>query len=231
MYSVFITATDTDAGKTYVSQLLLQGLQAQGKRVLGLKPVAAGVDADGLNADAKILQANSDGAPAYETINPLLLAAPVAPHLAAQQLGLSLEVSVLDQQWAQSQQLAADFCLIEGAGGWLLPLSEQVYLADWVIARQLPVILVVGMKLGCLNHAMLTARELQRSGVTVLGWVANCVDPEMLLLQENIADLSLRLPWPRLAILPYQPIPQDSRDTTVPAEARQLAAAVAPLLT
>lgn len=231
MYSVFITATDTDAGKTYVSRLLLQGLKANGKKVLGLKPVAAGVDADGLNGDAKILQAISDGAPDYRLVNPLLLMPPVAPHLAAKLAGTELDGAVLDQQLAQANQLAPDLCLIEGAGGWLLPLSEQVYLADWVIARQLPVILVVGMKLGCLNHAMLTARELQRSGVTVLGWVANCVDAEMLLLQENISDLSQRLPWPRLAILPYQPIPQDSRGTTVSAEALQLAAALEPLLT
>lgn len=230
MYSVFITATDTDAGKTYVSRLLLQGLKANGKKVLGLKPVAAGVDADGLNADAKILQAISDGSPDYRFVNPLLLTQPVAPHLAASRACTTLDVAVLDQQLAQANHIAPDLCLIEGAGGWLLPLSAHVYLADWVLARQLPVILVVGMKLGCLNHAMLTARELQRSGVTVLGWVANCVDEQMLLLQENIADLTDRLPWPRLAILPYQPMPQDSTDIVLPAQALQLAAALTPLL-
>ncbi len=204
MHRLFITATDTDAGKTYVSALLLQALKAQGLRVLGLKPIAAGVDPDGRNADAKILQALSDGSPSYALINPILLAPPVAPHLAAAQVGLQLNRGLLDQYLAETAHAEVDVKLIEGAGGWLLPLSQDEYLADWVLSQQLPVVLVVGMKLGCLNHALLTARELQRSGVKVLGWVANCVDPAMLLLQENIADLTARLPWPRLAVLPYQ---------------------------
>jgi dethiobiotin synthetase len=204
MKTVFITGTDTDAGKTYVSSLLLKGFAAKNISAIGLKPIAAGVDDDGKNADAKRLQALSAMPLSYEAINPLLLQAPVAPHLAAACEGINLDFSVLDQQLIDTAALPVGVRLIEGAGGWLLPINQTVYFADWVQQQQFPVILVVGMKLGCLNHAMLTARELQRSGVTVLGWVANVIDPKMLLLTENIDDLTLRLPWPRLAVLPFQ---------------------------
>jgi len=204
MKTVFITGTDTDAGKTYVSRLLLTGFAAKNIAAIGLKPIAAGVDGDGKNADAKMLQALSAVALSYDMVNPLLLQAPVAPHLAAASEGINLDFSVLDQQLADTATLPASIRFIEGAGGWLLPIDATQYLADWVIQQQLPVILVVGMKLGCLNHAMLTARELQRSRVTVLGWVANVIDPTMLLPDDNIADLTQRLPWPRLAVLPFQ---------------------------
>ena len=219
MKSVFITGTDTDAGKTYVSCLLLKGFAAHNISAIGLKPIAAGADADGKNADAKLLQALSAVSLPYESVNPLLLQAPVAPHLAAASEGVTLDFAVLDQQLTDTATLPVAIRLIEGAGGWLLPIDDKLYLADWVVQQRLPVILVVGMKLGCLNHAMLTARELQRSGVTVLGWVANVIDPAMLLLDDNIADLTQRLPWPRLAIVPFQATP--------PAQlAQQLATAV-----
>lgn len=219
MKSVFITGTDTDAGKTYVSRLILKGFAANNVSAIGLKPIAAGADDDGKNADAKLLQALSAVSLPYESVNPLLLQAPVAPHLAAASEGVTLDFSVLDQQLTDTATLSVAIRLIEGAGGWLLPINDKLYLADWVVQQRLPVILVVGMKLGCLNHAMLTARELQRSGVTVLGWVANIIDPAMLLLDDNIADLTQRLPWPRLAIVPFQ--------ATASAQlAKQLAAAV-----
>ncbi len=214
MQTVFITGTDTDAGKTYVSSALLRGFLACQISAIGLKPIAAGVDADGKNADAKQLQALSALSLSYATVNPVLLQAPVAPHLAAVNEGIALDFTLLDQQLLETATLPAAVRLIEGAGGWLLPINQQQYLADWVVLRQLPVILVVGMKLGCLNHAMLTARELQRSGVKVLGWVANVIDPAMLLLAENIADLTQRLPWPLLATLPYQAQMPDSLATS-----------------
>lgn len=207
MKTIFITGTDTDAGKTYVSRLLLAGLKAQNIPAIGLKPIAAGTDQDGKNADAKALQALSAVTLPYEWVNPVLLQMPAAPHLAALNEQKLLDISVVDQQLVDTSTLPVKVRLIEGAGGWLLPLDKELYLADWVIQQQLPVILVVGMKLGCLNHAMLTARELQRSGVDVLGWVANIIDPAMLLLAENIADLTQRLPWPRLAVLPFQADP------------------------
>lgn len=215
MHSIFITGTDTDAGKTYVSRLLLKGLAALNIRALGLKPIAAGVDADGQNADAKWLQALSAVPLSYAQVNPVLLQAPVAPHLAAVNEGLHLSFEDLDQLLQDTATLDVELRLIEGAGGWLLPLDHQLYFADWVQQRQLPVVLVVGMKLGCLNHAMLTARELQRSGVRVLGWVANSIDPNMLLLAENILDLSKRLPWPLLGVVPYQHLALAQSEATV----------------
>lgn len=204
MHSIFITATDTDAGKTFISSLLLRGFAHLKVPAIGLKPIAAGVDTDGKNSDAKILQQLSVMPLSYPEVNPVLFKAPVAPHLAATGCETAIDLALLDAQLQQTAGLDAQLRLIEGAGGWLLPLNNTMYLADWVLHHQLPVLLVVGMKLGCLNHALLTARELQRSGARVLGWVANCVDPDMLLQQENITDLQQRLPWPCLGVVPYQ---------------------------
>ncbi|MEN3159671.1 dethiobiotin synthase [Alkalimonas sp. NCh-2] len=204
MASFFVTGTDTDAGKTYVSTALLQGLNQAGFSAIGAKPIAAGVDASGKNPDALALQQASLVLLDYAAINPILLQAAVAPHLAAAIEQQPLDETVLSQQLSALQQ-QAEWVLVEGAGGWLLPLSATRYLADWVIEQQLPVLLVVGMKLGCLNHAMLTVREIERSGLRLLGWVANGVDPTMQLLQENIADLQQRIPAPCLGVLPYQP--------------------------
>lgn len=219
MFDCFVTATNTDAGKTWVSRLLLQGLAQLGKTAVAVKPIAAGVDLDGFNTDALTLwQSSADKVRQhwqYQDVNPILLQMPVAPHLALQQqaaqyadllqpYAVANRLSLFVQQ--SRQQLApyaVEIRLIEGAGGWLLPLSNDDYLSDWVVAQGYPVVLVVGMTLGCLNHTMLTARELMRSGVSVLGWVANCCDPAMLLREENIADLTARLPWPRLAVVPY----------------------------
>ena len=204
MPSFFVTGTDTDAGKTYVSRALLQGLAQAGYRAIGAKPIAAGVDSSGKNPDALALQAASSVSLDYAAINPILLQAAVAPHLAAVVEQQPLDEAVLSQQLSALRQ-QADLVLVEGAGGWLLPLSDSRYLADWVAEQQLPVLLVVGMKLGCLNHAMLTVREIERSGLRLLGWVANGIDPAMQLQQENIADLKQRIPAPCLGVLPYQP--------------------------
>ncbi|SEA20214.1 dethiobiotin synthase [Alkalimonas amylolytica] len=204
MHSFFVTGTDTDAGKTYVSRALLQGLAQAGYRAIGAKPIAAGVDSSGKNPDALALQTASSVLLDYAAINPILLQAAVAPHLAAVIEQQPLDETVLSQQLTELKQ-QAELVLVEGAGGWLLPLSDSRYLADWVAEQQLPVLLVVGMKLGCLNHAMLTVREIERSGLCLLGWVANCIDPAMQLQQENIADLQQRIPAPCLGVLPYQP--------------------------
>lgn len=220
MHSIFITATDTDAGKTYISTLLLRGFARLKVPAIGLKPIAAGVDNEGKNSDAKTLQQLSAIPLSYPEVNPVLFKAPVAPHLAAKGCETAIDLGLLDAQLQQTASLDAQVRLIEGAGGWLLPLNSHIYLADWVLHQQLPVLLVVGMKLGCLNHAILTARELQRSGARVLGWVANCVDPDMLLLPENITDLQQRLPWPCLGVLPYQTAPdQQLQSATLLAEA------------
>lgn len=203
----FITATDTDAGKTYVSSLLLQGFKALGTTAIGVKPIAAGADDQGCNGDALLLQRYSGIALPYKVINPVCYQAPVAPHLAAITEQLPIDEAQLNEALAQWQQLPVQQLLIEGAGGWLLPINNQRYLADWVADKQLPVVLVVGMKLGCLNHAMLTVHEIERSGCKLLGWVANCIDPDMALLEQNITDLRQRIAAPCLGVIPFAPEP------------------------
>lgn len=204
MQTIFITGTDTDAGKTYVAVALLQGLKALGYRTVAQKPVAAGVNTAGFNTDALQLQQHATEPLSYELVNPYCLTDAVAPHLAAKKAGLCIEPAVLTQELQKLQVKDADIALVEGAGGWLLPLDDKSTMADWVTDQQLPVVLVVGMKLGCLNHALLTVREIERSGLTLLGWVANCIDPDMAYQQENISYLQQTLTAPCLGVLPYQ---------------------------
>lgn len=203
--SVFITATDTDAGKTFISSLLLQGFSRLNIAALGVKPIAAGADEQGCNGDALLLQQHSDIALPYKVINPICYQAPVAPHLAAITEQKPIDETLLNNALLNWQSLDLQQLLIEGAGGWLLPINAKRYLADWVAEQGLPVLLVVGMKLGCLNHAMLTVREIERSGCTLIGWVANCIDPDMALLEQNIADLHQRIAAPCLGVVPFAP--------------------------
>ncbi|MDF3126662.1 dethiobiotin synthase [Rheinheimera sp. 1928-s] len=208
MQTVFITGTDTDAGKTYVAVALLQGLKALGYRTVAQKPVAAGVNESGFNTDALQLQQHATEALSYQQVNPYCLTDAVAPHLAAAKAGLCIEPAVLTTDLQQLRNTKADIALVEGAGGWLLPLGDHSTMADWVTELQLPVLLVVGMKLGCLNHALLTVREIERSGLKLLGWLANCIDPDMAYQQENINYLQQKLTAPCLGVLPYQFEPQ-----------------------
>lgn len=201
----FVTATDTDAGKTFVSCMLLHGLRHAGISAVGVKPIAAGADSAVQNSDALLLQAGSGIALPYEVHNPVCFTEPVAPHLAAVRQQQPIHEQALTAALADWQALPTEQLLIEGAGGWLLPINAKRYLADWVAEQQIPVVLVVGMKLGCLNHAMLTVREIERSGCRLLGWVANCVDTEMALLKENIADLQQRITVPCLGVVPFAP--------------------------
>lgn len=208
MQTIFITGTDTDAGKTYVAVALLQGLKALGYRTVAQKPVAAGVNAAGFNTDALQLQQHATEPLSYELVNPYCLEDAVAPHLAAAKAELVIDSSILSKELQKLQNVDADIALVEGAGGWLLPLDENCTMADWVTEQQLPVLLVVGMKLGCLNHALLTINEIERSGLKLLGWVANCIEPDMAYQQENISYLQQKLTAPCLGILPYQSEPQ-----------------------
>lgn len=208
MQTVFITGTDTDAGKTYVAVALLQGLKALGYRTVAQKPLAAGVNNAGFNTDALQLQQHATEPLSYELVNPYCLTDAVAPHLAAAKAELVIDSSILSKELQKLQNVDADIALVEGAGGWLLPLDDKTTMADWVTEQQLPVLLVVGMKLGCLNHALLTVREIERSGLKLLGWVANCIDPHMQYQQENIHYLQQVLTAPCLGVLPYQPEPQ-----------------------
>jgi len=205
MKSFFITGTDTGVGKTEIALILMAALQARGLRVAGMKPVAAGcvVTAEGLrNDDAVRLQQHSSMPLAYEMVNPFAFAPAIAPHLAAAQAGVAIDLKHITYCYA-ALAAQADAVVVEGVGGLLVPLSEQLDLVDLVRALDLPVVLVVGMRLGCLNHALLTGETIRHRGLRFAGWVANSLEPEMDCLAENVFALARRLPAPFLGQLPY----------------------------
>lgn len=201
----FITGTDTGVGKTRVTLGLLNALAAAGYRTAAMKPVACGVietPAGPGNEDALLLQQQSSVPLAYDVVNPYLFAAPIAPHLAAQREGRRIEIAhlkkVFDEIAAQ-----ADCVVVEGVGGWCVPLNERETSADLAAALGLPVVLVVGMRLGCLNHALLTCESIARHGPPLAGWVANAVTPGFAELEENVAALSERISAPLLGVVPH----------------------------
>lgn len=203
----FVTGTDTGVGKTFVTAALLRAAGGRGLATAALKPVAAGttvVGGQSCNEDALILQQACSVALPLAVLNPVCLAEPVAPHIAARQAGRDLSVAALLPACRQVLDRQADLTLVEGAGGWLVPLSERETLADLVVALQLPVILVVGMRLGCLNHALLSASAIRSSGLVLSGWVANHIDPDMPVARENVATLEQMLDAPLLGVFPYQ---------------------------
>ena len=201
---VFITGTDTGVGKTLVSATLLAALNAAGCNAVGMKPVASGCSetADGLrNDDAERLIAHSAGSLDYRLVNPYALATPIAPHLAAADAGTQIRLDPIVAGFA-ALSTNADCVVVEGVGGWAVPLSPTLMQADLVRALQLPVVLVVGLRLGCINHALLSARAIQNDGCTLIGWIGNGIDPAMARLDDNIATLRARLPAPLLGVLP-----------------------------
>lgn len=204
----FVTGTDTGVGKTYVSCLLLEAFKQQGLKTIALKPIAAGcetVDGQRRNDDALQLQQQMTETLSYEEINPFALEAAIAPHIAAANEGRRLLVSRIAGMVRGASMQPADVTLVEGAGGWYVPLNDKETLADLVRELQLPVILVVGMRLGCLNHAILTARAIYRDGLRVAGWVANCIEPDMPELEANIQTLKTLLSAPCLGVIPHAP--------------------------
>ena len=190
----FVTGTDTDAGKTFVTVLMLEALKQRGLSTLALKPLAAGceqVDGELRNDDALKLQAAMTVALPYQQINPIALKSAIAPHLAAEEEGRTLSVDRLAGLIRGALMTPADVTLVEGAGGWLVPLNHRETLGNLVKELELPVILVVGVRLGCLNHALLTAQAVAAAGLPLAGWVANGIDPEAAKVQENINTLTL----------------------------------------
>lgn len=205
-HAYFIAGTDTDVGKTTIAAGLLAAARRKGWSTLAAKPVASGCtsSAQGLrNSDALALMAQSSIVLPYEQVNPYAFEPAIAPHVAARETGVLLEVGAL--QTAMEDLLAhqADFTLVEGAGGWRVPLSAQANLSDLAIALKLPVILVVGVRLGCINHAVLSAEAIVRDGLPLAGWVANVVDPHTSRLQDNLDSLVERLPAPCLGRVPW----------------------------
>lgn len=200
----FVTGTDTGVGKTQVAVALLQAAADQGLSTAALKPLAAGceVTPDGLrNDDALQLQAVVNPPLMYEQINPVAFEPAIAPHIAALESRRAISVSRLEG-YCRGVLGQADFTLVEGAGGWRVPLNPAETLADLARALGLPVILVVGVRLGCLNHALLTAEAIARDGLPLAGWVANTLDPDMDRLGENIDALGQRLRAPCLGVVP-----------------------------
>ena len=201
----FITGTDTDVGKTTVAAGLLQAARAAGLSTAAGKPVASGceVTPEGLrNADALALMAQCTLALSYEEVNPVAFEPAIAPHIAAREAGVALTVQALLTPMQRILRQRADFTLIEGAGGWRVPLSGQDSLSDVAQGMDLPVILVVGVRLGCISHALLTAEAIAQDGLQLAGWVANIIDPKTSRLEENLATLAERLPAPCLGRVP-----------------------------
>ncbi|ESQ12757.1 MAG: dethiobiotin synthase [Thiohalocapsa sp. PB-PSB1] len=215
MSGVFVTGTDTDAGKTEICLGLMAALQQQGLSVLGMKPVASGgslcpdhlIDnRPGQPAlcceDALRLQSQGSRQVRYETVNPYAFDPPIAPHLAAAEVGVQIELEVLRTAYAELTG-QADFVVVEGVGGWRVPLAPRLAVSDLPMALDLPVLLVVGLRLGCINHALLTAEAIRARGACLIGWVANLVDPNMLAPDRNIATLSAEIDAPMLGSVPW----------------------------
>ena len=203
----FVTGTDTGVGKTLVSCTLMFDLRRRHKRVVGMKPVAAGTIATPHgddNEDVLALRAAATVTVPRELDNPYCLPLPMSPHLAAHAAGVQIDICELGRRYRELASLA-DAVVVEGAGGFLVPLSDTHTGADLAQALDLPVLLVVGLRLGCLNHALLTQEAIRSRGLRLAGWVANRVDPAMLAVDENIATLRDRIDAPLWAELPHQP--------------------------
>lgn len=202
---LFVTGTDTGIGKSVASATLLHALRRDGGTAVGMKPVASGCErqAEGWrNEDALLLQAASAPRPAYDDVNPFALPQPLAPELAAADAGVSLTLEPIQAAFTRLQA-QADRVVVEGVGGWLAPLSATLDQIDVVRALDLQVVMVVGLRLGCINHARLTQQAIEASGVRLLGWIANDIDPAMARADENFAILQRHLAAPCWGRLPY----------------------------
>jgi dethiobiotin synthetase len=202
---LFIAGTDTGIGKTRVATRLIREQVAQGLKVAAMKPVASGATAtpQGLrNDDALALIAASNLPLPYELVNPYCFAPPTSPHLAARAAGVSIDPGRVFEAYATLAQ-GADVVIVEGAGGWLAPVSDSLSMADIAFALGLPVVLVVGLRLGCLNHALLSADAVRATGLVLQGWYANQIEPQFEPLGDYLDSLRLRLAAPQLGFIAY----------------------------
>jgi dethiobiotin synthetase len=217
---VFVTGTDTEVGKTVVSVALVRGLVEAGLRTAVMKPIAAGAEAtpEGLrNSDALELVAASNVAAPYAAVNPYCLSLPASPHIAAERAGIRIELAQIVQAYARLVG-QSDLVVVEGAGGWYAPISATETMADLAAALGVPVVLVVGLRLGCLNHALLTAQAIESRGLRFAGWIANHLQPRFDHAEANIAALESRLSAPLLGIVPFQThtAPSPPQHATIP---------------
>ena len=217
-HAYFVTGTDTGIGKTHVTCALLHATRRQGLTAAGMKPIAAGVEADGRNDDVARLLAASSVQPPLDWVNPYLYDPFIAPHIAAREAGRPIDIGAICQAFARLRALA-EVVWVEGVGGLRVPLDDRIEAAGLARVRSLPVVLVVGMRLGCLNHALLTAEAVARRGLTLAGWVANRIDPEMDRFTANLETLQARLNAPLLGVAPHGASPEETaRTLALPAE-------------
>lgn len=205
----FITGTDTGVGKTLIASALIHDLAQHGHKTLGMKPVAAGCQLQGkelVSDDVLQLIAASNVAAPVRQINPYAFAPAVAPHIAAEQAGVNISLDVIMTAYRQLST-QADIVIVEGVGGFCVPLGDNIDTADLAQQLDFPVIMVVGMRLGCLNHALLTAEAIQARGLQLAGWVANQVDPDMKVYEENLHYLQQHLPATCLGVIPWMAKP------------------------
>lgn len=202
MTAYFVTGTDTEIGKTFVSCALLHRFADEGSSVVGMKPVAAGLDADGSNEDVRRLREASSLKAENVLVNPYALASPVAPHLAAAEEGRVIRFARIHAAFNELRRLA-DVVIVEGVGGFRVPLGPEGDSADLAQTLGLPMILVVGMRLGCINHALLTVEAIAARDLRLAGWVANSIDPTMRKRDENVATLVERIDAPLLGVIDH----------------------------
>ena len=206
-FACFVTGTDTEIGKTLISSALLHALAQQDMRAAGMKPIAAGAEWRGknwYNEDVEALTAASTVKLRHELAVPYLLRTPAAPHIAARLDGITIEPAPIAESYRQIG-LQANAVVVEGVGGFCVPLSDRYDTADMAVQFGLPIVLVVGLRLGCINHALLTAEAIAARGLKLAGWVANTVDTVMPYLADNVQTLQQRLPAPLLGVVPRLP--------------------------
>lgn len=209
--SYFIIGTDTNVGKTYIASALIQHFVTAGFKTIGMKPMASGCEPSSngpwqnqlVNEDVTALSKASNLSAPLDLINPYRFAPAIAPHIAAEKAGVVMECAVIAQSYEKLSQLA-DVVIVEGAGGFLVPINAHETLADVAAKLNIPIILVVGMRLGCINHALLTVEAIKARDLTLAGWVANQVDPDMLMFAENLASLQQRISAPCLNVVGWQ---------------------------
>ncbi|MGM0594145.1 MAG: dethiobiotin synthase [Pseudomonadota bacterium] len=206
MRGFFVTGTDTEIGKTWCSVGLIARLQREGLRVAAMKPVASGCEStpEGLRNDDALRLWRQSGLPfRYEQVNPYAFAPAIAPHIAAETAGIEIEIpSIADTCKELSKD--SDCVVVEGVGGWRVPLNRRDEVANLAAALRLPVILVVGLRLGCINHALLSAEAIRARGCRLAGWIANSVTPQMAQQQSNIDAIDQRIGAPLLGVVPHQ---------------------------
>jgi dethiobiotin synthetase len=211
--ALFIAGTDTGIGKTHAACTVLHALRSTGRSACGMKPIASGCEetSEGLrNDDAlALLAASSAPQPSYEEINPVALREPLSPHLAASHEGVTITLSPVHASFDDLRK-RYDIVVVEGVGGWRVPLAPDLFASDIAKTLALPVVLVVGLRLGCLSHALLTAEAIKADGCKLVGWIGNRIDPQMLAIEENIDTLRASLPAPCLGILPHGLSPEQA---------------------